>query len=316
MVEAFHLSHAVFALHELQVLASLGQPSTARTVARKLKLDPGLLAGLLEYVALRTTLVHKSGNRFVATEDYSSQSRFLLDLYHGAFGRTANQLRCLLEGASGGDHSVDRVLHARAFSQVGESNGGWEVGVIRQLKFNQVLDIGCGSGALLVHLALHDAGFLGWGVESNPAMCRIARGRIRKARVGKRITLLQGDSTALRTVLSPEARASIQAVVARQVANEFFGRGTSRVVTWLRGLRRVLPGRPMLLADYYGRLGGSLRGIQRETILHDYAQVISGQGIPPSSLREWEAIYAKAGCRLIHVLEDRHTTRFIHIVVL
>ena len=36
-------------------------------------LDAGLLRGMLEYVAARTDLLRKSGERFVATPGYSSQ---------------------------------------------------------------------------------------------------------------------------------------------------------------------------------------------------------------------------------------------------
>jgi hypothetical protein len=51
-------------------------------------------------------------------------------------------------------------------------------------------------------------------------------------------------------------------------------------------------------------------------LLHDYAQLISGQGVPPAGLDEWKAIYSEAGCRLAHVIEDRATPLFVHIVLL
>jgi hypothetical protein len=44
--------------------------------------------------------------------------------------------------------------------------------------------------------------------------------------------------------------------------------------------------------------------------------LISGQGIPPATMAEWRSIYSKAGCRLVHVIEDSSTTRFIHIIAL
>ena len=81
------------------------------------------------------------------------------------------------------------------------------------------------------------------------------------------------------------------------------------------GLRQALPGRPLLLSDYYGRLGSDAEE-QRETLLHDFVQLISGQGVPPPGLDEWRAIYAEAGCRLAHVIEDQTTTQFVRIVVL
>jgi hypothetical protein len=71
----------------------------------------------------------------------------------------------------------------------------------------------------------------------------------------------------------------------------------------------------VLVHDYYGRLGTGVPGASRHTLLHDYAQLISGQGIPPPALGDWGLIYKDAGYRLVHALEDRATTQFIHIVI-
>ena len=76
LIESFHLGHAVAALHELGVLAQLTSPVAARAVARKLRLDPVMLAGMLEYVAARTRLVKKTSGRFSTTAEYSPASRF------------------------------------------------------------------------------------------------------------------------------------------------------------------------------------------------------------------------------------------------
>jgi hypothetical protein len=167
-----------------------------------------------------------------------------------------------------------------------------------------------------VHLAEEDARFVGWGLELSPAMRRAARLAIRAAGMGKRIKIIAGDYRDLEGVLPAEVRLSIRTVTASHVVNEMFGSGVSGVMSWLEALRRTLPDRPLLISDYYGRLGSNAVGHRRGTLLHDYVQLISGQGVPPASLVEWREIYARAGCRLAHVIEDRMTTQFIHIVVL
>jgi hypothetical protein len=43
--------------------------------------------------------------------------------------------------------------------------------------------------------------------------------------------------------------------------------------------------------------------------------LISGQGIPPPTLRDWQTIYTDAGYRIVHVIEDRATTQFIHVLI-
>src|SRR5437588_3302757 len=100
LVEAFQLAHAVATLHNLELLTALKKPATAKALAAKHGLDAGLLRGILEYVAARTDLLRSSGERFVATSSYAGESRFLLNLYVGAYGGNAAQLAKLLRDPS------------------------------------------------------------------------------------------------------------------------------------------------------------------------------------------------------------------------
>ena len=316
LVEAFHLAHAVWTLHDLNVLASLQRPSTARALATKHGLDARLLQGVLDYVAERTDLVRKEKTRFVATEQYGQQSRFLLDLYAGAFGTNAVQLSRLLAKPALAPGAVDRRRHARAFAHSGPAAVAWLTSFVQQLEWNHVMDLGCGPANLLAQLAQDNPEFVGWGVDANPAMCKAARARLRAASASARVTILQGDARHPRDAVPAAVRSAVQVLVARQVANEMFGDGPSGAIAWLTELREAFPDRPLLIEDYYGRLGSKEGQEHRPTLLHDYAQLISGQGIPPAGLPQWRKIYAAAGCRLAHVTEDTSSTRFIHVVVL
>ncbi len=315
LAEAFHLSHAISTLHSLGVLETLRKPSTAEAAAKIHKLDPGLVSGLLEYVAVRTDLVRKSGKRFRSTESYSPHSRFLLELYTGAYRDNSVYLEKILRHPKLAAAGVDRKRHARAFKMARSVRANDIPQLIQQLQFNHVLDIGCGSGTLLIQLAKQNPNFAGWGLEINPAMCKVARAEIRSAGI-KEVRIIAGDSRNLQRALPADVRAGVEALTACQVANDMFGGGSSGFVAWLRQLHSVFPGRPLLIADYYGRLGSKASENQREAILQDYVQLISGQGLPPGNLKKWKALYAEAGCRLLHAIEYPHTTRFIHVVVL
>lgn len=316
LVEAFQLSHAVVALHNLELFSALKKPASADELAARFRLDPALLRGVLEYVATRTDLLRKSGKQFVATRNYSNGSRFLLDLYLGAYGGNAAQLTKLLRNPSVAPGAVNRLRYARAFAAADDATLGLLPEIIRKLGLGNVLDLGCGNGALLLELARQNPRFLGWGIERNAAMCRVARDRIRAARLSKRVRVLKGDCLDLSSALPPPKAALIGAVTACNVANEMFAEGPSRAIAWLRDLRTALPRRPLLIADYYGRLGQKTGRHSRETLLHDYVQLISGQGVPPANAAEWRSIYSKAGCRLIHIIEDKTTTRFVHVLQL
>jgi len=312
LVEAFQLSRAVAVLNDLKVFES-PKPFSARQLAAKRGLDVTLLAGVLEYVALRTELLRRTTRgQFVATRN---TSRFLINLYTGAYGSTADQLAQILRDPVRAPASVDRVRYARAFESIDSVAQGILPDVVSALAFNYTLDLGCGNADLLLELARRDAAFVGWGIDSNPAMLKVARARLRTARAGKRVQFIEADCTKVGETVPANIRSQIRSLTCCNVANEMFAHGERQAIKWFRELHKLFPDRPLLNCDYYGRLGRSKnRRAQRETLLHDYAQLISGQGVPPATLAEWRSIYAKAGCRLVHAIEDTSTTRFIHII--
>jgi SAM-dependent methyltransferase len=307
LVEAYQLSRAVAVLNDLSVFQSQ-TPFSAKQLAAKHGLDAMLLAGVLEYVALRTDLLRRTVRQeFVVTR---KNSRFLIDLYTGAYGSTAEQLAEILRDPAIAPASVDRVRYARAFESLDSAALGILPDVISALEFNYTLDIGCGNGDLLAELARRNPSFVGWGIDSNPAMHKLAR-------AGKGVRFLKADGTRLREEIPESVRSQIRSITCCNFANEMFAEGERQAIKWFRELHKLFPGRPLLNCDYYGRLGHTKnRKQQRETLLHDYAQLISGQGIPPATMAEWRSIYSKAGCRLVHVIEDSSTTRFIHIIAL
>jgi hypothetical protein len=147
-------------------------------------------------------------------------------------------------------------------------------------------------------------------------MLDVAQSRVRRSRLEKRLALFHSDCRELEAALPARVRASIRSLTACNVANEMFRDGQRQCIKWLQQLRKLFPGRPLLILDYYSQLGKKSRQgpMERKTLLHDYAQLISGQGIPPANAREWRALYSLAGCRLVHIIEDNATTRFIHLL--
>lgn len=318
LVEAFHLSQAVNALHDLGVLAALTKPCDTGKLATRYNVDENLLRGVLDYVAARTSLLKRTGNgRFVLTRNYDVAARFFLDLYLGAYGANAVTLQKLLHNPGRAPSTVDRVRHARAFAHVDQTTLGALPDIVRQLGFTNLLDLGCGNGELLLELSRQDRDFIGFGIDINPAMLKLARSRAGAARLGRRVQFIEGDCRHLRSAIPVAIRSQISSVTACNFLNEFFGQGAARVVQWLKELRRIFPARPLLILDYYGSLGQKKRKKtekERETLLHDFAQLISGQGVPPGKVNQWDLLYREAGCQLVHVIEDKRTTRFIHLL--
>jgi SAM-dependent methyltransferase len=314
LVEGFHLAHAVAALHELGVIRSLEAPSTAHEISHRHQLAVNLLEPTLDLVSARTDLVDKRGVKFVATECYDAHARFRLDQYLLVYGANARGLVDLLRDPTGAPDLVDRPRHARAWAEYGQPGFGLLIDLISQLELNHVLDVGCGPGSMLLALACRHPEFVGWGIDVNPDMVAIARHRLGAAGVVDRVQVVEGDVENLQAAVPASGRGSVRAISAMSLLNEFFATGDERAVTWLRRLREVFPERALLVADYYGRLGRSDPPWPRQTALHDFVQLISGQGVPPADRSHWADIYDAADCTLIHVIEDEAMTGFVHIL--
>jgi len=317
LMDGLYLAQAALALHELGVLSSMESSVTPESIASQHQLDPSILRGTLDYLAERTNLIRKTASGYERTDHYAKDVQFLFDLYGGAYARNVSSLARVLKNPRLAPQLVNRTKHAEAFSNAGGTDNAWIASVVRELEWNHVLDIGCGPAAMLIQLAAADDRFVGWGLESNEWMCGSARRFIREARLAKRIQVLHCDLKRIEASIPARTIASIEALTACQVVNELFAKGSTRAVAWLKRLRQIFPERPLLIADYYGRLGSKHKsGRHPVVLLHDYVQLISGQGVPPPGFEEWARIYSEAGCRLVHVTEDSSSTRFLHIVVL
>lgn len=320
LMQALQLGHTVAALHALGVMDALRQACLPADLARRFGVDEALLAGLLDHAARATDLVRRRGRHYRHTRAWNGQARFLVGLYGLAFGSVAAQVQALLRQPALGPALVDHRQHALAFGSVEAAPAAQALGVLpgllRQLGLQRVLDLGCGPATLLVEMARTDPAFRGWGIEAHAGMLAAARAALRQARVARRVHLLRGDARAIDSVLPAAVADEVQAVVASQFVNEMFGAGTAAMVVWLRRLRQVLPGRLLVLADYCGRLGSALPADARLTLVHDHAQLVSGQGVPPARRRDWAALYRAADARLVHAIEDTHSTRFVHLVAL
>lgn len=314
LAEGFHLAHAIATLHEEGVLRSLRHPRTAEQLVAQHPFDLVMLRTLLQYVAARTDLVEQRGAEFVATKHYEAKARFLIDQYVGTYGPNARQLGALLHDPTRASELVDRSRHARAYANLEAPGLPILPGLILQLELNRLLDLGCGPGSLLLTVAQRNAAFSGWGVDMNPWMCSIARERVQAAGLDGRLRIFEGDCTDLEAVLPTTVREQVETISAASLVNEFFGRDTSAVIALLQNLRTLFPERTLLVADYYGRLGHTDPPWPRHTILHDFIQIISGQGVPPCDRSAWSEIYAAAGCTLIHAVEDENATFFVHIL--
>lgn len=316
LTEGFYLGHIVAALENEGILTSLQKPTTARKLALKHNVDGNILEGALRILSSRTNLITLKTGRYQLTPSFDEEARFTINQYLGAYGKNASRFARILRDPLLGSRFIDRKKHASAFEQINPSGANVVADVLMQFAFNHVLDLGCGPGNTLLSLATRCPSFVGWGVDVNPWMCRIACRRIADEALSGRISIVRGDCRNIEKLLPAKIARAVRTITAASLVNEFFSEGKQEVIDWLAKLKTVFPGRTVLIADYYAQLATAVKLPSREVGLHDLVQMISGQGMPPSSLKEWTKIYRSAGCRFIHSLEVMGSSYFIHIVKL
>jgi SAM-dependent methyltransferase len=312
LAEAFHLAHAADFVVAIDLLDE--EEHTADVLADKAAVDVGLLAPLLELLACRTDLVVRGKRGFKKGHGLRPVEQAVIDQYVGAYGPNAAALPELLAGSCRGRDLVDRDRHAVAFGRAPGPGSALLPGLLGQLGLGRVLDLGCGTGELLVDLAGRDAGFQGWGVDANPAMVRAAKERLRASPTARdQVRFYVGDVTRPELGIPKDVARAASTVVAASLMNELFHPDPTTAVRWLGALVETIPGRLLIVVDYYGVLGHVAEPPPRQA-LHDWVQLITNQGVPPPDLDAWEAVYRAAGCSLLHAIQDAKAGAFIHLV--
>ena len=313
IVAAFEAALVLDALHQTGVLEALRTPATAAELARRCGVDLGVLEPVLGYAARACTLVERgTDGRFALGDDAAGLAAHMLDQYVGGYGRALAALPALLRGAGAGRTAVDLARHAAAFAADRPDGGMSEAArMVLGLGVTGVVELGCGGGQTLCALASASPDLRALGIEANPEAAAVAAGRVRTRGLSGRVRVELGEALA---VLGRGVPEGVQAVLAASVLNAMW-READGAAAFVAGLGRLLPGRLLVVSDYYSHIGQADGGTAR-TLLHDVVQVASGQGLPPPDREGWAAAYAAAGACLLQVLEaaDDGIDRFVHLV--
>src|SRR6266545_1530278 len=207
-------------VHFLAVAADLGlleeldrRPATAQQLGDRLAVgDPALLDAFLRLgVALgelrcqagRWSLRGRRGRALAAPEADPLRAMAQEAVHYDAavYARLAQHLR----GAPPGDYlGATGVVIARASRLVEPILAPWLRSLVAQRRARRVLDIGCGTGAYLVHAAAAGGPELtGLGVDLDGAVVDLARQRLADAGLAARFEVRHADA---RTAELPTAR--------------------------------------------------------------------------------------------------------------
>ncbi len=191
--------------------------------------------------------------------------------------------------------------------------------LLSQLGIKTLLDLGCGTGKLLIDFCEQSKQHKAFGIEQNAYLLLIVKKQIKQNKLSSSIKLIKGNVTNFNTLLNANQQKSIDAIYGASILNEFFQSPTT-LVRFLKNLKKTFAGKFFIVVDYYGILHTkqATKKSKAHNYVHDVMQVLSGQGMPPSTKNEWNDYYKKAGCELIlaHEAKNNSINWFIHVIKL
>lgn len=321
-MEGFYLVQIIDTFHKVGLLEALSNGANVPELAQRFGYAPDILSGLLDYVASRTSLLHRSANGYAMDADHAD-TRFalhILDQYAGAYGPCLAALPDILSGHSRGDDLIDRSRHAAAFAWSDRTQVDPDVlRLLDQMQITTLLDIGCSTGGLIIEHALRHPDAQCIGLDTSAAATSTATERIAAEGLADRVQAVTGDLRDVETLLDPRQREAVQCIVASNVLNAFFGDGNGTTIDAALGaLRQAFPRRFMVISDYYGTLGQPKpsHAAGQRGLFHDAAQLLSGQGVPPGSADVWASILDRNCCTVVKAFEGEggDVRRFILLV--
>jgi len=329
VVAAFFVSKSIRFLQQSSILRKLAAGPTVHEIASEYGYDETLLSVLLEFVHQTSDILIRlpsrdtRSRRFKLRAQYSQyvSLEFLLDKFLGAYGKPFDYLDLSLRSGRSGRRFTEPDVLAAALGRVGNNRYKRHItSLIRSLRVNRVLDLGCGAGHLLADLSTAIPRFEGWGIDSNARMCRFATERLKRCSATAYVRILHANIFSLKRLLTSEVRRRIEVIYAGSLLNSLFGGPRQTMVTLIAELKRLFPNRLLIVDDYYGKLGFVQKNPNRylHSLVHDLVQAFSGQGVPAPSLQFWRSIYRDSRCQLVHCYEGETDglNWFVHLVQL
>lgn len=300
-IDGYYLCSVLKGLQSSGIFEHLSTPITACELAAVCGVSESILSGLLEFLCEFSDIVRrKSRGRFVLSPEYRAYRclGFGIDKQVLAADAELKGVDRVLSGQTLTRNEQRGDLLASAFETIEGETAIPASGLLSQMEAKYVVDLGCGVGKLLRDMALNDGEFLGVGVDNSVRMVQTSRRRNMEVGISRRVRVLKCDVRRLATRLGPSERKNVDVVHGKDIFNEFSNADGQELIELLRQLRKLFPGRSLLLSDYYGKLGQTegIDGRFSITLLHDVFQLLSGQGVPPPNLEAWCEIYAKSGC--------------------
>jgi SAM-dependent methyltransferase len=219
-------------------------------------LDPAMGEGLVDYLAIRGVIAYAEDDAVVPTDRgrllLSDVPMALLGYYHEAYAPVLRRGASLLDGtlAYGTHLGRDGEALGRHCEVLFRSFGTRVVTrMLDAMEAHCVLDLGCGSGGLLIDACRQNPALRGIGLDVSPEVVRYGQQRVAAAGMSHRVRVVEGD--AFRPETWPEECGEADAILTVGTLHEHFRHGEEAVIEVLNAYADFLGerGRGVVLAE-------------------------------------------------------------------
>jgi len=281
-----------------------------KVAAETLGLDAGILHWLLHHLAGRGLLEEQDGKLGLTARGRSlshAMNRGTFDLYVGGYGALLGNLAGLLRG----DLRPGCPELARSGRHVGQ--GSEELAAVRVVPAvskllpahgrRYLLDLGCGTGGMLMQLARIDEDLRGVGVDMSADALAQARRNAEAWKLADRLQFVRAEIGRDALSIEEDTAANVDAVSAMYMLHEFGRDGHAGILKVLGEIRERFPGRLFIFTECLPPDTAEMSTNPPSTFSQlDYFTIhpLSGQGLPlPRD--EWESLLEEAGIKLVDV---------------
>ena len=313
----YAMSFLLYSFHESGVFESLKslKIKSAVQIAKKNRLNLPALKHGLNFLAASDNSIKKIGSNFKMTKIgrdrlFSDQVRAMSLGAVGAYQILLTNYLDTLKNKKkyGKDFVRDGALVAKSSVLTGRANYSWVANKLKSLNVDTVVDLGCGSGDIIIDFCKRQKTFKGVGLDISKSALKVAKLNVKKNKLSSRIDLIHGDmknpSTYSSKLKSKNNKLAFNAIMA---LHEFLIDGEDAVVKILKRMKKKFPGSYLILGEFdkASHLEFQKIPIYKRMHMLFYQEIIHGltdQDL--TSFEGWKRIFKKSGVKLIDCKRD------------
>ena len=314
----YAMSFLLFSFHDTGVFDELknNESLSSDQISKKLGLNKKILESGLNFLVNADNSITKDdkgnyhlteiGKKRLYSDQAMAMSLGAVGAYHTLLTNYSSMLKNQI--IYGKDFIRDGRLVALSSVLTGKSNYSWVAQKFKDLNVDTVIDLGCGSGDIIIDFCNRHKSFNGIGLDIDPAAVEVARKNVKKNNLEDRIELITGDMLEPKTysskISSKGEKVAFNAIMA---LHEFLRDGEQAVIDVLKKMKNEFPGSYFVLGEFNKCKDDEFQKIPIYEKMHMlfYQEIIHGltdQGL--ASLESWKKMFKAADVELLEYKSD------------